>query len=312
VGNCHYKANITETITALIGKGSNGKSIFLKIIEKFFTKKNRSNITLQQLGADKFAIYDLNNIYAIICFDLPKEAIRDTGNIKAVVSGDGLPGNKKHVQGHFNVNLFCKIIASGNYLPQVTSEEDSDAWHRRFLIIQMKKKFRGKNKIPRQELLSKLGTETEMTGILNWALEGFDTLYKNSEITNKPDVEEAKKAYRIASSTVAAYFDNESQITDSSENWIDKKVCYRNYVAYCHKIELPILSYPEFCKEVTKVVKGIYEIRIRPDPNNRDLKIPVYQYVLFCPAEHKCKDCHLFDKCHREEKYDTTIAGDRT
>jgi putative DNA primase/helicase len=55
-GYCLYKSAKYEKAVMCVGKGDNGKSTFLKLIERLLGIKNVSHVSLQELNGDKFVI----------------------------------------------------------------------------------------------------------------------------------------------------------------------------------------------------------------------------------------------------------------
>ena len=72
-GYCLYKSAKYEKAVMCVGKGDNGKSTFLKLIERLLGVKNVSHVSLQELNGDKFAFADLCGKLANIFADLKSE-----------------------------------------------------------------------------------------------------------------------------------------------------------------------------------------------------------------------------------------------
>ena len=87
----------------------------------------------------------------------------------------------------------------------------------------------GKNARPRQELLDELTTPDEKRRS-RLGLDGLAQLLKNSDISNKPAVEEIRKEYRKRSSTTLAFFDDQVIVTDNKDDYIHKRLVQR----ICH------------------------------------------------------------------------------
>jgi P4 family phage/plasmid primase-like protien len=281
VGHCLYRKIITETCLILIGKGENGKSIFLTVIKEFLGSNNVSSHSIQQICYDKFVIDQIKDKLANICADLPHKELMNTGTYKALVSGDSVEIYIKHVQGCKTIDPYTKYLYSANHIPTITTEEDSNAWYRRFIFADFNQTFKGKAKIPRQTLLDMLTTPEEMTGILNWALEGLKELKKNGEITDKPSVEEIRKEYRKRSSTTLAYFDSQVQITDNEADWVFTDDWFRDYVTFCHENNLKPKSKFQFLQDIEENLSGAYRTKIRPEPKQSPLS--AWRYVKIVP-----------------------------
>lgn len=283
IGHCLYRKIITETSLVCLGKGSNGKSIFLTTIKNFLGLQNVSSHTIQQLCYDKFTIAELKAKLANICADLPHKELMNTGTYKALVSGDSVPVKIKHVQGKGEtLDPYTKYLYSANHLPPIQNEEDCYAWYRRFIFADFKRTFTPENSVPRQELLNKLSTPEEQSALLNWALDGLARLLENGEVSNKPSVEAVRKEYRKRSSTTLAYFDDQVTITDSYEDWILTDDWFRDYVTYCHNNELMPQSKGEFLKDVEQYLPGVKKARIRLEPKANPLS--AWRYAKSVPS----------------------------
>lgn len=281
IGHCLYRKIITETCLVLLGKGANGKSIFLTVIKTFLGAKNVSSHSIQQLCYDKFTLAEIIGKLANICTDLPHKELMNTGTYKALVSGDSVPIYIKHVQKSRTVDPYTKYLYSANHLPAVQTEEESLAWYRRFIFADFNKTFTGKTMIPRQILLAMLTTPEEMTGILNWALDGLSELHKNGEVSNKPNPEEIRKEYRKRSSTTLHYFDAQVQITNSEADWIFTDDWFRDYVTFCHDNDLTPKSKFQFLQDIEAHLPGAYRTKIRPDPKQSPLS--AWRFVKIVP-----------------------------
>lgn len=283
IGHCLYKKIIAEVSLVCLGKGGNGKSIFLTTIKNFLGLQNVSSHTIQQLCYDKFVIAQLKHKLANICADLPHQELMNTGTYKAIVSGDSVQIEIKHVQGKGEtLDPYTKYLYSANHLPPIQNEEDCYAWYRRFIFADFKKTFTTENSIPRQELLTKLTTPEELTALLNGALEGLERIYKNGDVSNKPSVEEIRKEYRKRSSSTLAYFDNQITVTDNYEDFVFTDDWFRDYVTYCHNNKIKPKSKGEFSKDVEQHLAGVRKTKIRPAP--KTAPISAWRFVKFVPS----------------------------
>jgi len=166
----------------LQGGGRNGKSTLLDLVIKFIGESNKSTLSPQELENDKYASVELNNKLANIDDDIPHTKLRYTGILKKASSGSTLRGQKKYGQP-FDFVSNAKLWFSANKLPVV--EDDSDAFWQRVMLIKFTNQF-GVNKTDKEpdlNLYSKLITPEEMSGILNFALEGLSRLRKNRVFT---------------------------------------------------------------------------------------------------------------------------------
>ena len=81
------------------------------------------------------------------------------------------------------------------------SRDRTYAFYRRWLVIPFEKTFAGKE--ADKELRAKL--YRELSGILNWALEGLQRLHTNQAFTVPKAVQDAIDAYKRENNTVASF-----------------------------------------------------------------------------------------------------------
>jgi putative DNA primase/helicase len=288
IGHTLYKKIVTETCPILLGKGANGKTIFLLTITKFLgCTKNVSSHSIQQLCYDKFATGEVRGKLANICADLPHKEILNTAIFKALMSGDSVQAYIKHVQKTASFTPTCKYIFSANQTPPVATEEDCFAWYRRFVFMDFNVTFVGDKAKPRQELLDSLSTPAVFSEILNWALDGLAELIKNGDITDRPTVEQIRLQYIRRSDTALAYFEDKVTITDDSNDYVFVDWWFRDYVTYCHATKLKAKTQGEFINTIKQHLPGAEKARIRPDYEKGELKpnpLAAWRYVKVVPT----------------------------
>lgn len=143
VGYCFTKGNPYNYIFLLIGGGANGKTTLLDLLNVLF-HESASAVSLHQFKSD-FGLQPLLGKRINILPDLPLTVIEDTGIIKAITGGDDITINRKH-KDPITTKLDCKIIGSGNILPPIN--DDTYAFWRRIVHIELTNTFKGENKDP--------------------------------------------------------------------------------------------------------------------------------------------------------------------
>ncbi len=140
IGYCIYRTAKYEKALLCIGKGSNGKGTFLKLLDRFLGPKNVSHVSLQDMNEDRFAIAGLHGKFANTFADLKSGKLTTAGNFKMLVSGDFTRAQKKYGQP-FEFSSYAKLIFSANEIPQ--SEDKTFAYYRRWIIFFFEKVFDG-------------------------------------------------------------------------------------------------------------------------------------------------------------------------
>ena len=181
----------------LVGDGGNGKSTLIGIIECMVGKENRSAVSLHELEENRFARHDLYGKAANLYPDLPDRDLKSTGIFKMLTGGDPIRAEDKNVKA-FTYHNVAKLTFSCNAVPKVP--EDSVAYFRRWLIVEFPYSFEG-SASEDKDLKEKLTNDPEeMSGFLNWALDGLQRLRSNGwHFSNGKTVETVKEDYIVRS-----------------------------------------------------------------------------------------------------------------
>lgn len=130
IGYCLYRSAKYEKAVLCIGKGSNGKTTFLKVIDNLLGSKNMSHVSLQDLGNDRFASAGLYGKLANTFADLKSDKLTHSGPFKMLVSGDFIRAQHKF-KNPFEFQNYAKLIFSANEIPQ--SDDKTYAYFRRWI-----------------------------------------------------------------------------------------------------------------------------------------------------------------------------------
>jgi putative DNA primase/helicase len=218
----------------LVGDGGNGKSTFIGILESMIGRQNRSAVSLHELEENRFAKADLFGKASNLYPDLPNRDLKSTGMFKMLTGGDPIRAEDKNIKA-FTFHNFAKLTFSCNEVPRVP--EDSTAFFRRWIIVEFPHSFEGTNKEDR-DLKEKLTTdEIEMSGFLNWALEGLKRLRSNGwKFSNSKTVDTVKEDYIVRSDPYKAFVMH--CIIEDSNSQTKKDDLYTAYREHCeiHKV----------------------------------------------------------------------------
>jgi len=262
VGVALWKRPIHKT-TLFWGEGANGKSTFLRLLVGLLGSKNIASRSLQDLSTNRFASADLYGKMANIFADLPDEALKSTGWFKTLTGGDEISAERKY--GHpFHFVNYAKLFFSCNKIPEVP-KDDSDAFFRRWIIITFPYSFFGDR--DNKNLINELSTDEEISGFLNWALEGLGRLQKKSwQFSDSKSVEEVRTEYTRKSSPVKAFILDcctTEQFDSTNPPQVDKQKLFEAFSEYCKVHRLPTLDRTGFFRRV-RDQPGITEHRIGP------------------------------------------------
>jgi len=254
-GYCLWKEYPLQKAFMFLGEGANGKSTLLGIFEAFLGRENISTVSLQDLAENKFAAAQLVNKMANIYPDLPSKALKHTGMFKVLTGGDSVMVERKFKDG-FTYRNHAKLVFSCNKLPE--AQDDTDAFYRRWLFVNFPNQFTGekadKNK------LKKLTTQEELSGFLNWALEGLKRLREKQCFTDEGSTEEMRKVYIKMSSPIGAFVD-EWLVFDPLA-YITKEDMYEGLVTYCKENQLSVPSKDMLSKRIAEYAPKIRDARV--------------------------------------------------
>ena len=222
----------TAVAALFVGEGANGKSTLIGLVRAFLGPKNVAAIPLQAFERNTFAKAGLMGKMANLYPDLSDEALKQVGTFKALTGGDMLTAEKKFGQP-FNFANYAKLTFSCNVVPEVW--EDTEAFFRRIWIVSFPNTFQGEK--ADRDLLAKLTTPEELSGFLNWALEGLKRLRANGwRFTGTRSTADVKSDYIRRSDTVRAFLIGCTKKAGAS--FVTKDDLYNTYCAYCRKRNL--------------------------------------------------------------------------
>jgi len=229
-GYCLLASYFIQKGFMFVGGGANGKSTLLALMKAFLGSENVASVSLHDLNTQRFARANLYGKHANLFADLPDKSLMYTGVFKMLVGGDVLTAEKKFKPLFSFVN-HAKLIFSANKLPETTDE--SDAYYRRWVLINFPNTFEGDD--ADKKLLEKL--KTELSGLLNWALEGLERLENNSNFSNTASTKDTRELYDRMSSPLKGFIMDRTE--RDSEATIPKSEFYSAYVEYCKEKNLP-------------------------------------------------------------------------
>jgi putative DNA primase/helicase len=233
-GYCLSNETFVQAFFIFLGDGGNGKGVLLNILTGLIGKNNTSNIPLKDIcGNDKFTLAGLYGKKLNVCGDIGKDMIKASENVKKLSGRDGINAQFKFGQP-FTYNFFGKLIFAGNAMPEF--DDGTSAIFDRLNIIDFPNKFRntgGENKD-----LEKLCTTPEaLSGILIWAVEGYQRLKANGKFshhkTNKQKMDFVANKINPINAFVVSCVDN------LEGNFVPKDAIYTSYKIFARMNNLP-------------------------------------------------------------------------
>jgi putative DNA primase/helicase len=176
--------------------------------------------------------------------DLSKSALKNTGNFKNATGEDLLFANRKNKE-HIQFQSYAKLFFACNELP--ISYDNTPGFWRRWLYFEFPYTFVTKEqhmysednslmRIRNNDILEKLSNEKELSGLLNWGLEGLHRLLKNKKFSSSKTSDEVKHKWIRKSDSLKAFCMD--HIEEDYDGRISKKNFRHEYSMYCRKNKL--------------------------------------------------------------------------
>ena len=288
-GYCLLRDYRIEKAIMLTGDGRNGKGRELEILKRFLGPENCVNIQLQDIEKDSFALSEFHGRLANISGDISKEAIEHSGNFKMLTGEDLITANRKFKVRISFVN-YAKQMYSANEIPK--TYDLKDAFFLRWVILEYPFKFlsqkelnklteeqknmsvngRPKYNLADKEIVSKITTDSELSGLLNWALEGLSRLLHQRDFSYSKSLAEVRNLWiRKSDSFMAFCMDS---LVAQYNGIITKDDLRKKYFDYCKKHNVPAEG-DRAIKETLNREYGVTDsqktVFINNDPNNKKI-----------------------------------------
>lgn len=269
-GYCLYRKYPIHNIFFFIGSGRNGKGTTLTILQNMLGKENTSNITIQELEKGRFAVANLYGKLSNIGGDIAAIKIHSTAKIKGLSGGDELSAEMKNIQDPIMFENYAKMVFSCNKIPKW--DDDSLAWYSRTIPIKFERQYLREKELKNLEdsdekkvskrqiqgLADKLSTDSNISGILNWALEGLARLLKNGDFSDKSILSERKEILELSSNPFKVFVRKELKESFGCE--ISKDSLRKEFLRWCKKMK----TYPtENDKEIKQILNNTFPLKER-------------------------------------------------
>lgn len=232
-----------DKMLMLTGPSRTGKSTFLSVINSLFGGlNNTSHISIQELAKSRWSVAELENTPVNIYHDLDSKDIARTGVVKQLASGEPMKAERKH-QDPFTLRPRTKHLFSANRVPECTHADD--AFYNRWLIIEFLQQ-RSKDDQDR-ELDEKLTTPSELSGILNWAIDGYRRLESQGKFTNEPESDEARGMWRNNGGSIERFIQN--HVKRAPDAHVQKDLMYAEYQEFAESRDAVIQSKSKLSKK---------------------------------------------------------------
>lgn len=230
----------------LYGTGRNGKSTLLRILKELIGFAGCSSVSMANLNRPFSAVL-LDGKLANIVEETPTDEINAEIFKTAVGGGEITAAHKGFDEYPLKVN--ARFIFACNDMP-VFKDKSKGLLDRLLFIpfnIYIDEKDRDTNKV--NKLLM------EMSGILNWSLEGARMVLEDRAIKAPQACEELKESYREETDPMYSWFQDCIEVVEDSSLNYPNNVIYKHYAKDCEESGMGKYSAPKFFKRLHQMLK---------------------------------------------------------
>lgn len=198
---------------------------------------NISSVPLDRLG-ESFGISSMVNKTVNISAENELKGKMNTQVFKAIVSGDTININRKY-KDDLACRLSTKLIMLVNNLP--STSDITYGYFRKFMILPFNQRFGGENQDV--HLFEKL--QSEIDGILNWALEGLKRLQEHQyQFSHCSAIEKTMEHYAQSQNPTQEFFHDSYEKKAGGK--IQRSEIYADYQSWATRNGMEVVSLQAF------------------------------------------------------------------
>ena len=241
-----------EKVFVLCGVAGSGKTTLLKVLKAMIGKNCYCSVPLAKMSDPSNSTL-LTEKLANISSDMSLGA--ESGHVeaflKAVASGEAIPVVQQDGSGIRMENVMARCIFETNELPHF-ADKSNGVWSHLY-PIPFNQVFRGTaNQNPHlaDELI-----EQELSGVLNWAIEGLSKVLAIKTIPLGHDSEAALIGCRMASDPVGAYLMERTEVNLAKR--VDSSTLHFCYTLWAEEKGVQVVSGTELMKIVLRMYPNV-------------------------------------------------------
>lgn len=265
-----------------VGPKDTGKTLNQKVLIKFIGEENKCGLSLQKISSNSnFAKYSLRDKHLNAFDDLSSEDLSDGGGFKLATGGGYISAEEKFGDT-CEFKSFAKQFFCCNKIPPVKDNNDP-AYFDRWIIF----KF---DNIPEKldpYLFDKMTTQDELSGILNWALEGLERLEANAKFSYTKSPDQIKIIMERSGNPLGPFVQDVLMKDETGE--ISKEDLYEVYCEYMKDKDLPRLSKEQLGRRLPDLARFVVAKRDSKERFWSGLKL-AEKYATFLENKKKTTD----------------------
>lgn len=242
----------------LYGFGSNGKSLFTRVLTQLVGEKNTSAVNLTNLNK-QFGLAGIIGKRLNIIDEISGNYF-ESNIVKGIISGERMSADIKFRPDPIEFAPSVKMVFSVNELPKIN--DTSNGLYRRFIIIPFEQSFPIDYTLEGQLM-------AELTGILNWALVGLKDLREQGHFNETEKNINALKTFKMENSPVVEFLQTHYLPVNETEEMKKYKILigdvYLQYKNFCFDSGYKPKALSNFARELAHSTIEDYSIIVSQD-----------------------------------------------
>lgn len=230
-----------------------GKTTYVKLLNVFYGQENIEALGLQQLLEEPFVRHKLYGKLLNIGDDLPKKILKFLGILTQLTGGSPMTHNVKNSNNLMKFVNISKQIFTCNIVPK--TDDQLDAFYNRALLIPFITQFRSGDPRRDPELIDKLTTSEEISGLLNLFIKALKDIEERGYIYYPYTIEETKDYWLKSSDPLYALVEEHIEFESTAK--LSKSDLYDKYRDWSIENKLAVKQSNIFSREIKKYLKGV-------------------------------------------------------
>lgn len=227
-----FPTNSLQMSAFLVGDGSNGKSVFLNVLQRVISPENVSNVQLTSFNKP-FEVINMLNSMVNISTEVKTDVESCESMFKMITAGDNIQACYKG-KDYITFTPRSKLFFACNELPRINDK--SKGFIRRMCIVNFPYSFVEYPKLPHErkidkQLEEKFAQPHLLSSIFNWMYDGYRLLQTKKSFTETDDQQEIKSNFEKTNNPYIVFveeFDFPSCGIKASDLWMEYKVWCEN------------------------------------------------------------------------------------
>jgi len=239
-------------VICIDGPTASGKGTLANIIQRLHART--AAVQLDKLGG--FHLAGTIGASLIYCDEAPQRNINEQA-LKTLIAGETVQINRKH-RDVVSTRINAKWLVLSNQIPAI--QDQSNGFWRRFDIVPFDVEIPAGERDP---MLANRIIDHELSGVLNWALDGLTRLLARGRFEERAPlaIQNAIQSARMETNSVHAWTDDRGiQLSTSVDT--SKTDVYEVYASWCKSNGLGAVSSIKFWKQLPNILGRVEEGRM--------------------------------------------------